>query len=72
MGAWSRLIWLRIGTGGGVLLKAVSNLLIPQNAGNFVTEEISSQEEVFCVGLTWLHISHPYHVSITAYPFYLP
>jgi hypothetical protein len=40
-----------------------------------VTEEISSEEEeeeVSCMGLTWLHIFHPYHVSITAYLFYLP
>jgi hypothetical protein len=33
---WNGLIWLRIGTGTGVL-KAVMNLRIPQNAGNFLT-----------------------------------
>jgi hypothetical protein len=28
-GAWTGLIWLRIGTGGGVLVSAVMNLRVP-------------------------------------------
>jgi hypothetical protein len=28
-GTWTGLIWLRIGTGGGALVKAVMNLLVP-------------------------------------------
>jgi hypothetical protein len=36
--AWTSLIWLRIWTGGGnLLLNAVMNLEVPQNAGNFLT-----------------------------------
>jgi hypothetical protein len=36
VGAWTRLIWLRIGTDGN-LLKVVMNLRVPCNAGNSST-----------------------------------
>jgi hypothetical protein len=32
---WTGLIWLRIGT-GRVLVNALMDLLVPQNAGNFL------------------------------------
>jgi len=35
--AWPELIWLRIGTDGGVLVDAVMRLRVPLNAGNFLT-----------------------------------
>jgi hypothetical protein len=35
-GAWTGLIWLRIGTGGGLVF-AVMNLRVPYNARNFFT-----------------------------------
>jgi hypothetical protein len=35
--AQTGLIWLRIRTSGGVLTNAVMNLVVPQNAGNFLT-----------------------------------
>jgi len=36
-GTWTGLSWLRIGTGGGQSVYAVTNLRVPQNAGNFLT-----------------------------------
>ena len=36
-GEWTGLICLRLGTGGGVPLNAVMNLLVPSNAGKFLT-----------------------------------
>ena len=35
LGAWTGLIWLRIGTGGRDVANAVTNLRVPYNAGNF-------------------------------------
>jgi hypothetical protein len=34
--AWSGSIWLRIGTGGEVVVNAVMNFEVPQNARNFL------------------------------------
>jgi hypothetical protein len=34
-GAWTGLIWLRTGTGGGHFLNMVMNLRVPQNVVNF-------------------------------------
>jgi hypothetical protein len=35
-GTCTGFIWLRIGTGGGALVKAVMNLRVTENAGNFL------------------------------------
>jgi hypothetical protein len=38
MGAWTSLIWLRIGTGGeGALVSAAMNFRVPSNGGNFLS-----------------------------------
>jgi len=38
-GAWTGLIWLRIGTGLRALVNVVMNLHVPYNAGNFLLPE---------------------------------
>jgi len=36
-GAWTGLLWLRTGTGGGAFVNAVMNFRVPLNAGNLLT-----------------------------------
>jgi len=35
--AWTGLIWLRIGERWRTVVSAVMNILVPENAGNFLT-----------------------------------
>jgi len=35
--AWARLIWPKIGDRWGTVVSAVTNLLVPENAGNLLT-----------------------------------
>ena len=49
MGAWTRLIWLRIGTGGGALVSAAMNFRVPSDGGvSCLVENLLASPEGLC------------------------
>jgi hypothetical protein len=47
------MIWLRTGRGGGLLLKAVTNIRVPWNGQNLwlAQEPSASKGRIYCMGL---------------------
>ena len=58
--AWTGFIWLRIGTGGWLLVNSVINLQVPYYAGNFSTscDLLFSQELLCSVEITKFEYSY--------------